>query len=63
MKAALLECAYERCAEALAQGELVCIFPEGKLTRTGEMNAFRHGVRKSCAARRCESCAMAPRGL
>ncbi|WP_423383010.1 MFS transporter [Burkholderia sp. LMG 32019] len=42
--AALLERAYERCAEALAQGELVCIFPEGKLTLTGEMNAFRHGI-------------------
>ncbi|CAB3766798.1 MFS transporter [Paraburkholderia solisilvae] len=42
--AALLEHAYDTCAQALADGELVCIFPEGKLTRTGELNPFRHGV-------------------
>jgi 1-acyl-sn-glycerol-3-phosphate acyltransferase len=42
--AALLERAYARCAQALAQGELVCIFPEGKITRNGEINTFRHGV-------------------
>lgn len=40
----LLAKAYEACAEALAEGELVCIFPEGKLTRDGDINAFRHGV-------------------
>jgi 1-acyl-sn-glycerol-3-phosphate acyltransferase len=42
--AELLDQAYAHCAQALAEGELVCIFPEGKLTRTGEMNTFRHGV-------------------
>jgi 1-acyl-sn-glycerol-3-phosphate acyltransferase len=42
--AALLGRAYDACARALADGDLVCIFPEGKLTRTGEMNPFRHGV-------------------
>ncbi|MBC8747840.1 MULTISPECIES: MFS transporter [Paraburkholderia] len=42
--AALLARAYDLCAQALAAGELVCIFPEGKLTRTGELNPFRHGV-------------------
>ncbi|MFX1672013.1 MFS transporter [Paraburkholderia sp. A2WS-5] len=42
--AALLTEAYERCAATLADGELVCIFPEGKLTKTGEVNPFRHGV-------------------
>ncbi|WP_368620853.1 MFS transporter [Paraburkholderia sp. BR13444] len=42
--AALLARAYDLCARALADGELVCIFPEGKLTRTGELNPFRHGV-------------------
>lgn len=42
--AALLERAYESCAQALANGELVCIFPEGKLTRSGEINGFHHGV-------------------
>ena len=40
----LLEQAYERIAAELAAGELVGIFPEGKLTSDGEMNEFRGGV-------------------
>jgi 1-acyl-sn-glycerol-3-phosphate acyltransferase len=40
----MLARAYDTCAQALAEGELVCIFPEGKLTRTGELNPFHHGV-------------------
>ncbi|MGK7635297.1 1-acyl-sn-glycerol-3-phosphate acyltransferase, partial [Salmonella enterica] len=27
-------------------GELVCIFPEGKLTADGEMNEFRAGIER-----------------
>jgi 1-acyl-sn-glycerol-3-phosphate acyltransferase len=38
--------AFERIAEALGEGHLVCIFPEGKLTRTGEMNEFKQGIEK-----------------
>ncbi|MDK3161864.1 MFS transporter, partial [Kamptonema cortianum] len=30
-------------AERLQQGEAVCIFPEGELTRTGKMHGFRKG--------------------
>jgi len=30
-------------AEAVAAGDLVCIFPEGQLTRTGMMSPFRRG--------------------
>ncbi|WP_322106735.1 MFS transporter [Paraburkholderia sp. J41] len=60
---ALLERAYERCAEALAQGELVCIFPEGKLTRTGEINAFRHGVTEILRRSPVPVVPMALRGL
>ena len=41
---ACLEAAYEAIDEALANGELVCVFPEGRLTRDGEMDAFRPGV-------------------
>ncbi|MCP3725972.1 MFS transporter [Paraburkholderia sp. CNPSo 3272] len=41
---AALAAAYDACAAALAEGDLICIFPEGKLTRTGEINPFRHGV-------------------
>ena len=31
---------------ALAQGELVCIFPEGKITDDGQMNPFKPGVKR-----------------
>jgi len=42
----LMEKAYIDIAQALHEGDLVCIFPEGKLTTTGEMNEFRGGVAK-----------------
>ena len=42
--AALLERAYERVAGELAAGELVGIFPEGRLTPDGEMSEFRGGI-------------------
>jgi 1-acyl-sn-glycerol-3-phosphate acyltransferase len=38
--------AFDRIAEELEAGELVCIFPEGKITSTGELNVFRTGVEK-----------------
>ncbi|RKT24474.1 1-acyl-sn-glycerol-3-phosphate acyltransferase [Paraburkholderia sp. RAU2J] len=59
----LLARAYERCARALAEGELVCIFPEGKLTRTGEMNPFRHGVMEIVGRTPAPVIPMALRGL
>ena len=40
----IYEKAFTRIAQYLKEGELVCIFPEGKLTADGEMNAFRGGV-------------------
>jgi 1-acyl-sn-glycerol-3-phosphate acyltransferase len=43
---AMLERAYEGIARELADGQLVGIFPEGKLTSTGEMNEFRGGIMK-----------------
>jgi 1-acyl-sn-glycerol-3-phosphate acyltransferase len=42
--AALLERAYVRIAEELRAGELVGIFPEGRLTGDGEMAEFRGGI-------------------
>ncbi|MFJ2990234.1 MFS transporter [Collimonas sp. NPDC087041] len=42
----LMEHAFDQIAAALADGDLVCIFPEGKLTSTGEMNEFRGGIKK-----------------
>jgi 1-acyl-sn-glycerol-3-phosphate acyltransferase len=43
---AMLERAYEAIARELADGQLVGIFPEGKLTPDGELNEFRSGVAK-----------------
>ncbi|QOY73467.1 MFS transporter [Pseudomonas sp. OST1909] len=40
----IYEQAFSRIAQYLKEGELVCIFPEGKLTADGEINEFRGGV-------------------
>jgi 1-acyl-sn-glycerol-3-phosphate acyltransferase len=42
----VLEQAYEEIAAALADGQLVCIFPEGQLTPDGEIGPFRPGVKR-----------------
>lgn len=42
--ATILERAFELTAEALREGELVCIFPEGRLTPDGRIGAFRPGL-------------------
>ena len=36
--------AFKRIGEYLDAGEVVCIFPEGKLTADGDMNTFRNGI-------------------
>ena len=38
------ERAFERISAYLRAGEVVCIFPEGKLTTDGEMDVFRAGI-------------------
>ena len=43
----LLERAYARIAEELRAGELVGIFPEGRLTPDGEMGEFRGGIMRA----------------
>ncbi|WP_070106451.1 MFS transporter [Burkholderia plantarii] len=40
----MLARAYDACEAALKAGDLVCLFPEGKLTRTGEVSTFHHGM-------------------
>jgi 1-acyl-sn-glycerol-3-phosphate acyltransferase len=42
--ATILERAFELTGMALRDGELVCIFPEGRLTRDGQIAAFRTGL-------------------
>ncbi|CAD6559637.1 MFS transporter [Paraburkholderia sabiae] len=61
--ATLLARAYEACAKALDDGDLVCIFPEGKLTKTGDMNPFRHGVTEILRRKPAPVVPMALRGL
>jgi len=43
---AMLQRAYDSIAQALAEGEIVCIFPEGRITDNGEMYPFKNGVQK-----------------
>ena len=40
----VLAAAFEQIASELRDGELVCVFPEGKLSRDGTMNEFRRGI-------------------
>ncbi|NWB90681.1 MFS transporter [Pseudomonas agarici] len=40
----IYERAFKKIAQYLKNGELVCIFPEGKLTGDGEINEFKGGV-------------------
>ena len=59
----MMERAFVDIAEALHQGDLVCIFPEGKLTTTGEMSEFRGGIAKIVERSRVPVIPMALRGL
>jgi 1-acyl-sn-glycerol-3-phosphate acyltransferase len=42
----VFDAAFARIAEYLREGEVVCIFPEGRLTATGEINEFKSGVER-----------------
>jgi 1-acyl-sn-glycerol-3-phosphate acyltransferase len=43
---ALMEQAFDKISQSLKEGELVCIFPEGKITSTGELNSFKPDIKK-----------------
>ncbi|MBK6597247.1 MAG: MFS transporter [Proteobacteria bacterium] len=59
----LLNQAFERIDAELAAGEVVCIFPEGKLTTSGDLNVFRGGVERILARRQVPVVPLALRGL
>lgn len=39
----------ERIAQLLQRGEVVCLFPEGTISRTGHLAEFRPGYERACA--------------
>jgi 1-acyl-sn-glycerol-3-phosphate acyltransferase len=60
---ALLDRAFAQIDRALADGELVCLFPEGGLTRDGEIATFRSGLEQILARRPVPAIPLALRGL
>lgn len=61
--AALMQRAFDEVDAALAAGELVCIFPEGALTKDGEIAPFKSGVEKILARRPVPVVPMALTGM
>lgn len=61
--AAMMERAFGEVAEALAAGELVAIFPEGRITETGGLQPFRPGIARIVEASPVPVVPMALRGL
>jgi 1-acyl-sn-glycerol-3-phosphate acyltransferase len=59
----LMARAFDEIDAALAEGELVCIFPEGGLTLDGEIAPFRPGVERVLARRPVPVIPLALRGL
>ena len=57
------EAAFAEVARALAAGELIGLFPEGAITRTGELNHFRYGIGRIVAETPVPVIPMALRGL
>jgi 1-acyl-sn-glycerol-3-phosphate acyltransferase len=61
--AALMEAAFAEVDRALAEGEIVGIFPEGKLNTDGEIAEFKAGVERILKARPVPVVPMALRGM
>ena len=57
------EAAFTQAAEALRNGELIGLFPEGQITRDGEFTPFRYGVQRIVAETPVPVIPMALRGL
>ena len=59
----MLEAAYDRIDEYLKQGEVVCIFPEGRITDNGDLYPFKKGVTRIIERTPAPVIPMALRGL
>lgn len=57
------EQAFARIADELKNGEVVCIFPEGKLTTDGEIDEFKSGITRILTETPVPVIPMALRGL
>ena len=57
------EAAFRTVREGLNDGDLLCIFPEGKLTENGEIGPFRPGIERIVAETPVPVIPMALRGL
>lgn len=60
---ALLAQAFDKIDAELADGNIVCIFPEGAITRDGEVQRFRTGIETIIGRRPVPVVPMALRGL
>jgi 1-acyl-sn-glycerol-3-phosphate acyltransferase len=61
--AGMKERAFEESAKALKSGEVLCIFPEGSITDTGELLRFRPGLQRILEQAPVPVIPMALRGL
>jgi 1-acyl-sn-glycerol-3-phosphate acyltransferase len=59
----MMERAFDEVAGALREGDIVCIFPEGRITDTGELYPFRPGLTRILAETPVPVVPVALRGL
>lgn len=57
------ENAFAKMSEALEQGDILCIFPEGKITTNGELGPFKAGIEKIVKTNPVPVIPMAIRGM
>ncbi len=63
VNADIYERALEEIREGLEAGDLLCIFPEGKLTTNGEIDTFRQGVERILSTTPVPTVPLALQGL
>ena len=60
---AMMERAFAEVSKALREGDVIALFPEGRITDTGELYPFRPGIKRILAADPVPVVPMALRGL